>query len=120
MLLWWWLWWMLIDPGLDDDDIVPRSSWCGCRSWWCGVFGFCQVFVQPDGAAEGAGAGGPSEGANAQFVAKNLVNLVNESKMGELASLEELVSSLVKDMLDKDNKDAALDPEVCIVCLVEQ
>lgn len=55
-----------------------------------------------------------SEGANAQFVAKNLVNLVNESKAGELASLEELVSSLVKDMLDKDNKDAALDPEVCI------
>lgn len=72
----------------------------------------CQVFVHPESSAEDAG-GGSTEGANAQFVAKNLVNLVNESKAGELASLEELVSSLVKDMLDKDNKDAALDPEVC-------
>ncbi|CAM9483812.1 unnamed protein product [Scytosiphon promiscuus] len=38
----------------------------------------------------------------AQFVAKNLVTLVNESKAGELASLEEVVASLVKDTLDKD------------------
>ncbi|CAM9568590.1 unnamed protein product [Hapterophycus canaliculatus] len=38
----------------------------------------------------------------AQFVAKNLVTLVNESKAGELASLEEVVASLVKDTLDKE------------------
>eukprot|EP00903_Cladosiphon_okamuranus_P005553 g5529.t1 len=71
---------------------------------------FVQVFVHPE-AAEAAGDG-VRKGVNAQFVAKNLVNLVNESKAGELASLEELVSSLVRDMLDKDNKDSALDPEV--------
>lgn len=46
----------------------------------------------------------------AQFVAKNLVTLVNESKAGELASLEEVVASLVKDTLDKE-KPTVLDPE---------
>lgn len=52
----------------------------------------------------------------AQFVAKNLVTLVNESKAGELASLEEVVASLVKDTLDKD-KPTVLDPEASSINL---
>lgn len=39
------------------------------------------------------------------------MELVNESKPGELTSLEEVISSLVKDMLDPE-KDSPLDPEV--------
>lgn len=65
------------------------------------------MFIQP----EPKDGESPVESPNAQFVAKNLVNLVNDSKTGELASLEEVVVSLVKDTLDKD-KDTVLDPEV--------
>lgn len=65
------------------------------------------MFVQP-ASKDGEGS---SEGLGAQFVARNLVNLVNESKAGELASLEEVVASLVKDSLDPE-KDTVLDPEV--------
>lgn len=54
---------------------------------------------------------GSQESLPAQAVAKNIVNLINESKAGELASLEEVVASLVKDTLDPE-KDTVLDPEV--------
>ena len=57
--------------------------------------------------------GRPQEGLPAQTVAKNLVGLVNESKAGELASLEEVVASLVKDTLDIE-RDTVLDPEVSL------
>lgn len=70
------------------------------------------MFVQPASKdSSGDEAPSPQEGLSAQVVARNLVNLVNESKAGELASLEEVISSLVKDNLDPD-KDAPLDPEV--------
>lgn len=54
---------------------------------------------------------GSQENLPAQAVAKNIVNLIDESKAGELASLEEVVASLVKDTLDPE-KDTVLDPEV--------
>ncbi len=72
------------------------------------------MFVHPeskDGEASTSEGGAGGSGANARFVAKNLVNLVNESRAGELASLEEVVSSLVKDTLDPE-KETVLDPEV--------
>lgn len=69
--------------------------------------GDVQVFVQP-ASKDGAES---REGLPFQMVARNLVGLVNESKAGELASLEEVVSSLVKDTLDPE-KDTVLDPEV--------
>ncbi|CAM9820536.1 unnamed protein product, partial [Laminaria digitata] len=53
-----------------------------------------QVFVQP---AMGDSDDGSREGLGAQIVARNLVSLVNGSQAGELASLEEVVASLVKD-----------------------
>ncbi|CAM9236529.1 unnamed protein product [Pylaiella littoralis] len=68
---------------------------------------FVQVFIQPE-LKDGESS---VESPDPQYVAKNLVNLVNESKAGELASLEEVVVSLVKDTLDKD-RDTVLDPEV--------
>ncbi|CBN77248.1 conserved unknown protein [Ectocarpus siliculosus] len=76
---------------------------------------FVQVFVQPESNDGEDDSPPPAGGANAaQFVAKNLVNLVNESKAGELASLEEVVASLVKDSLAalKENRTAVLDPEI--------
>lgn len=42
------------------------------------------------------------------------MKLVNESKPGELASLEEVVASLVKDWSNSKSKEPNyLDPEVC-------
>lgn len=57
-----------------------------------------------------------NDGLSATSVAKNLVELVNESKPGELASLEEVVASLMKDTLDVE-KDTVLDPEVSMILL---
>ena len=54
---------------------------------------------------------GSREGLGAQIVARNLVSLVNGSEAGELASLEEVVASLVKDTMGPD-KESALDLEV--------
>lgn len=76
----------------------------------CSSFHACrvsQVFVQP----ASRDSEGSHEGLPARAVARNLVNLVNESQAGELASLEEVVASLVKDNLDTA-KDSVLDPEV--------
>ena len=58
-----------------------------------------------------ASGDGSREGLGAQIVARNLVNLVNGSQAGDLASLEEVVASLVKDTMDPE-KESVLDLEV--------
>lgn len=68
----------------------------------------CQVFIQPAPKTDETESRGTLP---AQQVARNLSELVKESRPGELASLEEVVSSLVKDTVDAE-KDTQLDLEV--------
>lgn len=67
-----------------------------------------KVFVEPAMADSESGS---REGLGAQIVARNLVSLVIGSQAGELASLEEVVASLVKDTMGPE-KESVLDLEV--------